>query len=160
VEHTRCAIRYLRVEIRTLRDPRPPAKRKVLVPRTEPLRKRLLAQLPLQVGERNLHRAYDTALVAERRRRGQILGVFEADVHRRQDGADRPGVDPAVGVPADVLVHGAMIHARAATDAAQRVAHVTCEHAGATAIDDDEVHVLGAVELAFALGPRQYVDVV
>ena len=34
------------------------------------------------------------------------------------------------------------------------------EHVGAAAVDDDEVHVLGAVELAGALGAGQDVDVV
>ena len=49
----------------------------------------LFAQLALQVGQRDLHRAHDAALVAQRRRLRQVQRILEADVHRRQDRADR-----------------------------------------------------------------------
>ena len=160
LQHAHADPRPQRVERRALRDPRPQREPDPLGPRAQPALERVLAQLALQVGQRDLHRAHDAALVAQRRRRRQVLRLLEADVHRRQDRADRPRVDPAVRVPADVLVDGAMVHARAAADAAQRLAHVAAEDAGAPAVDDDEVHVLGAVELARALRAGQHVDVV
>ena len=101
-----------------------------------------------QVGQRDAHRTDDTALVAHRRRLRQLERVLEADVRRREDRADRSRIHPAVGVAADVLVHRAMIHARAAADAVQRLPDFAAEDARASGIDEDEVHVLGAVELA------------
>ncbi len=148
------------IERRAPRDPRPHREAEALVPGPKAALERVLAQLPLQVRQRDLDRTHDAALVAQRRRRRQVLRLLEADVHRREDRADRPRIHPAVGVPADVLVDGAVIHAGAAADAAQRVADVAAEHVGAAAVDDDEVHVLRAVELALALRARQHVDVV
>ena len=143
-----------RVERRAQRQPRPRRVAEALVPWAKPALEGMLAQLALQIGQRDLHRTHDAALIAERRRRRQVLRLVEPDVHRRQDRADRPRIDPAVGVAADVLVDGAMVHAGAAADAAQRLADVASQHVGAPAVDDDEVHVLGAVEFALALrGP-------
>ncbi len=50
-----------------------------------------------------------------------------------------------------LAVDWAHIQARAATDTAQNFAAVTGEHLGATVVDEDDVHVFGAVGLIFAL---------
>ena len=71
-----------------------------------------------------------------------------------------PGIHPAVRVAADVLVDRAVVHARAAADAAQRLPTSLASTSDAPAVDEDEVHVLGAVEFARALDAGQDVDVV
>jgi len=76
--------------------PRPEAQTGAFGPRPQPPRELLLAQLSQKVGQRDLDRTHDPALIAQGRRLRQIERVFEADVRRRQDRADRPGIDPAV----------------------------------------------------------------
>ena len=53
-----------------------------------------------------------------------------------------------------------MIHAGPAANAAQRLLDFASQNASATGIDQDEVHVLGAVEFTFALHPREDVDII
>lgn len=45
----------------------------------------------------------------------------------REDGTDRPGVHPAVGVAADLAVHGAHVQAGAAADALEDLVELTAE---------------------------------
>ena len=149
-----------RVERRPLRHPCPCPEGGALGPRAQTTLERLFAQLALQVRQRNAHRTDNPALVAHRRRRRQVLRILETDVHRRQDRADRAGIHPPVRMAADILIHRAVVHARAAADAAQRLADLAAENGRAAAVDQDEIHVLGAVELAFAFRPGQDVDVV
>ena len=77
---------------------------------------------------------------------------FSADavVQRRQDAADRPGVDAAVGVPADAAVHRAGVEARPAADALQRFAERRRQHARAAVVEQDQVKLLRPVALAGA----------
>ena len=67
---------------------------------------------------------------------------------RRQHGADRAAVDPAVGVAADLAVHGADVLAGAAADAVQDLLVAGAEDRRAAAVDDHDVHLLGPVDLA------------
>ena len=83
---------------------------------------------------------------------GRSSALLEADVHRRQDRADRAGIHPSVRMAADVLIDRAMVHAGAAADAAQRLADLAAQHVAAAAVDDDEIHALRAMEFAGALG--------
>src|SRR6185295_19322449 len=83
-------------------EPAPRLQADTLVPGPEVPLELLFAELPLQVGQRNLDGTYDTALVAHRRCVRQIERVLEADVHRCQDRADRSRIDPSVRMPSDV----------------------------------------------------------
>src|SRR5206468_9420110 len=105
-------------------------------PRPQPTLELLLAQLPQQVGKRNLDRADDAALVAHGGGLGQVERVLDADIRRRQDRADRAWIDPSVRVPADVLVDRTVVHARAATNAAQRFLELAAENGGTARIAD------------------------
>ena len=59
---------------------------------------------------------------------------------RREDRADRPRVDRAVGVPADARVHGADVQAGAAADAAQRLsAHRVGQRVPAPVVEQHDV---------------------
>src|SRR6185437_6553741 len=147
-EHTRAEADRGAIERRTPREPPPPPQGEALVPRAKIAAELHFAQLPQQVRQRNLHRTDDAALVAHRRRERQVERLVEADVHRRQHAADRARVDPSIRMTADALVHRTMVHAGAAADTAQRLRYVASEHVAAAAVDDDEVHVLDAMEFA------------
>src|SRR5438105_13308685 len=101
----------------------------------------LFAQLALQIGERNLHRTHDAALVAERRGLRQIERVFEPHVHRRKDRADGTRIHPAIRVTADILIDWAMIHACAAANTAERLADLARKDRRASAVNENEIHV-------------------
>src|SRR5216684_5667403 len=85
-------------------------------------------------------------------RQMKVLG--NAVIERRQDAADRPGVDAAVGMAADAAIDGARIQARAAADALKAFAERRCQHLGAAVVEQDEMKLFGAVELARLLRPR------
>ena len=53
---------------------------------------------------------------------------------------------------ADVLVDGAMVHAGAATDAAQGLLHLGAEHRGTAGIHQNHMGLLGAVGIVLAFG--------
>src|SRR5439155_21331193 len=89
-----------------------------------------------------------------------IESVRKADVRWREDGPDRSRIHPAIAMSADGLINRTVVHARAAADALQRFSHFAAEDARAPGVDENEVHVLGAMELALALDPGQDVDVV
>ncbi len=69
-------------------------------------------------------------------------------VQRRQDAADRPRVDAAVGVPADAAVDRAGVQAGAAADALQALAERRRQHARPAVVQEDQVELLGPVALA------------
>ena len=82
-------------------------------------------------------------------------------MERRDDEADRAGVDVAEHMPADDLVRRADVAARAAANAAQRLAERgVLAHRGATVVEKDEVQFLWAVHADLRLeldvrGPRR-----
>ena len=75
------------------------------------------AEVDQDLGDVDLHRADVVAGPAERRGVGERAGVLDAREHRRQDRADRAGVDRVVGVAAGPLVDRADVQAGAAADA-------------------------------------------
>ena len=78
---------------------------------------------------------------------------------RRQDRADRAGVDRLVGVPAHARVDGADVQAGRAADAAERLAaDLVGEHVGPAVVEQHEVELARAVALAHA-GPERGVRV-
>src|SRR5205814_2364448 len=85
---------------------------------------------------------------AQRRGMRQVGIVLDAVVKRRQDAADRTGVDAAVSVPADAAIDGARVEARPAANALQALAKRRAEHARPAVVDDDEMELLGPVRLA------------
>ena len=78
---------------------------------------------------------------------GKWPAFVDADQRGGEDGAHGAGVDPAIRVPADGAVHGAMVHAGGAADAAEHLLELGAEHGGAAVIDEDDVVLLGAVEV-------------
>ncbi len=110
----------------------------------------------------DLDRAHLVAGAAQRRGVRQRVGlrVLTDAVHQRvQDRADRAGVDRAVGVPADPLVDRAHVQAGRAADAPQRLAaDLVGEGAGASVVEEHDVHLLRPVTGSHA-GPRRGVGV-
>src|SRR5688500_8009455 len=121
------------------RGPAPQRKPRALAPRPKPSLELLLAKLPHEVRKRDFNRTDDPALIAERGGVRKVERVFEADVSRREHRAHRPGIDPAVGVPPDALVDRAVIHARAASYAAQHRLHVAAEELAPSRVHEDHV---------------------
>src|SRR5207302_1697680 len=78
----------------------------------------------------------------------QVRVVGDAVVQRRQDTADRPRVDAAVGVAADAPVDRAGVQARPAADALQALAERRLQDARPAVVEQDEVELLRAVALA------------
>ena len=109
--------------------------------------------MPHQAGQGNAHRADALAAAAEGRGVGQVGCLLDADQLRRQDRADRAGVDPAIGMAADRAVDRAMVHAGAAADAAQHVLHPGAEHRGAAVVEQHDVVLRRPVEIAIAFRP-------
>ena len=72
---------------------------------------------------------------------------------RRQDAADRAGIDAAVGVAADAPVHRAGVEARPAADALQALAERRRQHARPAVVQQHQVELLRAVDLAGRRGP-------
>ena len=67
---------------------------------------------------------------------------------RGYDGADRARVGRAVGVAAGLPVDRADVQARAAADAVERLLELGAEQLRAAVVKQDQVHLLGPVELA------------
>ena len=77
----------------------------------------LAAEVDQDLGDVDLDRADLVAGAAERGGVGERAGVLDPDELRRQDRADRAGVDRVVGVAAGPLVDRADVQAGAAADA-------------------------------------------
>ena len=142
------------------RQPGPQPQCRALAPGPQAARDLLLAQLAHQVGQGDLHRTDDAALVAHRRRVRQVEGVLDADEQRRQHRAHRARIHPAVGVAADGLVHRAVVHAGGAADAAQHVLELAAEQADAAIVDQDEIEMLGAVRVLRPLHAGEHGEVI
>jgi hypothetical protein len=160
LEHPRTDARQRLVQRRTQRRERPGMEGRAFVPGPQAALDLAFAQLAQQVGQRNLHRTDDAALPAQCCRLRQVEGVLDADVARRQHRAHRSRIDPPVGVTTDLLIHGAVVHAGAAADAAQHVLELAAEQPGAPGIHQHEIQVLGAVELAGPARPGQQGEIV
>src|SRR6185503_13048943 len=92
---------------------------------------RFLAPGTQHLRDRNPHRADLLAAPAQRRGLGQRRRMLDADQRRRGDGADRPGIDPAVRMAADVMIDRAVVEAGAAADAAQHLLELGAEQLAA-----------------------------
>ena len=71
--------------------------------------------------------------------------VGHAVVQGRQDAADRPGVDAAVGVAADAAVDRAGVQAGAAADALQALAERRRQHPRPAVVQQHQVELLRTV---------------
>src|SRR6185503_16904726 len=70
----------------------------------------------------DLHGADFTAGSAQRRRKGQVFRFAESDERRRDDRTNRALIDGAISVAAYLLIHGARIQTRSASQAVERFA--------------------------------------
>ncbi len=107
-----------------------------------------LAPVAHQLGQRDLHRADALAFAAEGGGVRQMAGLLDADQRRRQHGAHRPGIHPAIGVAADRAVNRAVVHAGGAADAAQHVLEVGAQHRGAAVVHQHDVVFVRTVQIA------------
>ena len=82
----------------------------------------LRAQVQQHLGNVDLHRADFGARAAQAGGERQRRLVRDAHELRRDDGADRPRIDPRKTVAADLAVHRAGVQAGAAADAIERLA--------------------------------------
>src|SRR5688572_14557444 len=71
----------------------------------------------------------------------------EAVIKRREDRADRSGVDAAIGVATDAAIDRTGIQARPAADAEQTFAERAAENLGTAVVENDEVKLIRAVDL-------------
>ena len=93
----------------------------------------------------DLDRADLVARAAQRRRVRQRRRVLDADQLRREDRADRAGVDRAVRVTARARVDGTHVEAGAAADAVQRLpADLIGEHPRPPVVEQHDVQLLRA----------------
>ena len=82
--------------------------------------------------------------------------VIHAQKLRRDDGADRPGIDPRKTVAADLAIHRAVIQARAAADAVERLALLAIrQQLGAAVVEQHHVELIRPVDLLAAPRPGE-----
>src|SRR5581483_2439000 len=158
--HSRTELRHRRVHAGPRSGPRPYPQANTLAPWPELAFELLFAQLAHEIGQWDLHRAYHAALVAQGRRLWQVQRILQTDVSGRENGADRAGINPPVGVPADILIDGAVVHASTAADAAQRLPQLGSEHFCAARVDDDDVKLLRSVRITRLFRPGGEAQVV
>src|SRR5580704_7353134 len=75
--------------------------------------------------QRDAHRTDFLAAPTEGRGVWQMARLVDADQAWRQNRAHRPRIDPAVSMAADRMIDRTMIHAGAATDAAEHVLKIS-----------------------------------
>src|SRR5439155_18071277 len=104
---------------------------------------RLRAQMQQNVWDVDLDGANLVARPAQARRVRQRRVSFDALELRREDRADRAGVDGAVRVTTRARVDGADVEARAAADAVQRLsADLVGQHARPAVVEQDNMQLL------------------
>ena len=97
--------------------------------------------------DRDAHRAHRVARVAADTHLLLVRDAVEAVMERRHHESDRAGVDVAEHVPADHLVGGTDVAARAALDAPQRLAERwVFAHGGAAVVDEHEMQLLRTMD--------------
>ncbi len=120
----------------------------------------LPAQAHQDLRDGNLHGADLAAGATEARAVDEVVADTHALHLRREDLADGAGIDGLVGVAAHAGVDGAVVHAGAAADAAQRGPQLGIGvDARAAVVQDDQVDFLGPVLLALAPGAGDEVEV-
>ena len=107
---------------------------------------RLRAQVQQHLGNVDAHGARVEARAAQRGREGQRRALLDPLEHRRQDRADGPGVDRAIGMASGAAVDGADIEAGAAADAGEGLPSDRIrEDARAAVVEQHEVEGLRPV---------------
>src|SRR5439155_18052933 len=109
---------------------------------------KLFAKADQHFGNLNLYRAGRLTRATQTRGVRQMMIRSQTVVERSEHGADRPGIDAAVGMPADAAINGARIEACAAANAKQALAQRARENARAPVIENDKMKFLGATEFA------------
>ena len=92
---------------------------------------------------------------------GSQVSLGDAVKLRRDDRANGPGVNPGIIVAADFAVHGAMIQARAAADAVQRLAFFRIgQQLRPAIVEQQQIEFVGTIDLVFAArsGKKRRVD--
>ena len=80
---------------------------------------------------------------------GSQVSLGDAVKLRRDDCADRARVNPRIIVAADLAIHRAMIQARAATDAIERLAFFRIsQQLGAAVVQQQQVEFVGTIDFA------------
>ena len=75
---------------------------------------------------------------------------------RRDNRADRAGVNPGIIVPADLAIHRAMIQARAAADAIERLALFRIgQQLRAAIVEQQQIEFVGAIDFIPAARARK-----
>src|SRR5437764_6954960 len=85
---------------------------------------------------------------------GQVRVQGNAVIKRRQNTADRPGVDAAIGMPADPAIDRTRIEARPAADALQALAERRRQHFRSAIVEQYQMKLVRAIEFARLLWPR------
>ena len=110
-----------------------------------------LAQLEQQLRNLDLDRTHLGARAAQARRERQPGILLHAVKLRRDDRADRSRINPRIIVPADLAIHRAMIQARAAANAVQRLPLLRIgQQLGAAVVEQHQVKLVRTVDFARA----------
>src|SRR5438067_772427 len=78
---------------------------------------------------------------------GEVADGARALAHRGKEDADRAGIRVAVGVAADLPIHGADVQAGGAAQARERLAQRPIDLRNPTAVEQHEMEFLGTLEL-------------
>src|SRR6266576_537860 len=107
---------------------------------------RLRSQMQEHARNVDLHGADLVAGAAQARCVRQRLGICDTAKLRREDRADRAGVNRAIGVAARPRIHRADVQARTTANAVERLpAHLVGEHARPSVVQQDHVELLRSV---------------
>ena len=136
------------IQRRPRRQPCPQPQARAVGRRAQPPREFALAPVPHHLRQRDLDRADALASAAEGRGVRQMAGLAQPDQRRGQHRPHRPGIDPAIGVPADRGIDRAMVEAGRAAQAAQHVLELAAEQLGAAVVEQHDMVLLRPVEIA------------
>src|SRR5436853_5666686 len=93
----------------------------------------------------DLDRAHLATRAAQRRSERKIFRSFASNQLRGQKGSDRSGIDPSIGMAADLLINRTGVQTGAAANAIERLAQVfVCKNVHAAVIEYDYMKLLGA----------------
>src|SRR5829696_6618860 len=118
-----------------------------------------VAELEQEVMQRDAHGARLPARTAQRRGVGQVLGLFGSLQQGRYNGPDRTRVRRAVGVATGLAVDRADVQAGAAADAVEGLLELRAEKLRASVVQQDQVELLGPVQLSLTARPGDEVGV-
>src|SRR5579875_139332 len=119
-----------------------------------PLMRLKLAQTNEHMRNIDFHRASGLASAAQRRCMRQMWIIDDAIIERRQNAADRPGVNAAISMAADATIHRAGVQTGAAADALQALAERRSQHTRAAVVEQYQVKLFRSIRLAAAARSR------